>query len=71
MIKVWILTAVFNGGFAMTPIDTEAACRDALAALPIAIVESGECLSVEMIGRGSQYAPELAPLPVPKPGQSA
>ena len=73
MIEVFILTAkMMVGGFTMMPHSTEAACRDALAALPPSIVQSGECYPIEMIAHsGSRYAPELAPLPPRKPGQAA
>ena len=73
MIQVFILTAqMVVGGFTMMTLDSEAACLDALASLPPAVVKQGECYQIEMIAHsGSRYAPVMAPLPVPKPGMRA
>lgn len=72
MLKVWILAAMFNGDFAMTPFSDEAACRAAIDGLPVAIVTDAECYPVEMMKlSGSRLAPEMAPLPPRKPGQDA
>ncbi len=69
MTTLYILTAqLFVGGFTMMPMSTEAECLDALAGLPPAVVQSGECYPIEMIAHsGSRLAPEMAPLPPPKP----
>jgi len=69
MVTVFILTAQLANGFTMMPMVDETACNDALAALPPAIIESAECYPIEMIVRGSRYAPEMSPLPAPKPGR--
>ena len=71
MIKVYILTAQMVGGWAMMPMPTEAACLAALAVLHPAIVQSAECYPMEMMINGSRYAPEMSPLPRPKPGRRA
>ena len=71
MIKIFILTAQMVGGWAMMPMPTEAACLTALAVLHPSIVKSAECYPIEVIAAGSRYAPELAPLPAPKPGKRA
>ena len=72
MITVFILTAKMAAGFTMMPHSTEAACLAALASLPPAVVMSAECYPIEMIApSGSRLAPEMAPLPAPKPGQAA
>ncbi len=69
MITVFILTVQMVGGFSMMPFDSQDACRAAMARLPPAMAE---CFEIEMIAPGgSRLAPELAPLPPRKPGQSA
>ncbi len=64
---VYILTAHLLGGWAMMPLASEADCLAALAALPVAIAQDGECTRVEMLAPSSIYAPEMAPMPIAKP----
>ncbi len=73
MITVFILAAqMVGGGFSMLPYDSQDACRAAMAGLPPAIVAEAECFGIEMIAPGgSRLAPEKAPLPPRKLGQSA
>ncbi len=71
MIQVFILTAQLSGGFTMMPHATEALCYAAMDGLA-AVARSAECYSIEMLApSGSVYAPEMAPIPAPKPGRSA
>lgn len=70
MIKIFILSALFPGGFAMMPFDTPAACDAAMAAL-IVTASQAECTEIEGLAADSAYAPEMAPLPPPKPGAKA
>ena len=69
MVKVFILTAMFNGGFSMTPFSSAENCWAAVESLPIAIVDEANCTSIEMMVRGSTQSPEMAPMPFLKPGE--
>ena len=72
MIAIFVLVAQIAGGdIAMMPFGSPVACRAAMVGLSPAIVASAECVEIEMIAPASVYAPELAPLPVPKPGRVA
>ncbi len=72
MIKIFVLAVLLPGGFTILPMASDAACRAAMAGINTAIAISAECYQVEMIAPdGSQYAPETAPLPKPKPGDAA
>jgi hypothetical protein len=70
MITVFILTAHLSGGFTMMPFASETACNDAIDALPLAVIAEAECYQIEMIARGSRLAPEMAPVPIRKPGET-
>ncbi len=72
MIAIFVLIAqMVGGGFAMMPFSSLDACQAAVAGLPPALVAEAECVPIEVTPPGSVYAPELAPLPVPKSGQAA
>ena len=72
MIEVVVLVAQIVGGdIAMMPYESTAACEEAMVGLQPTIVANAQCVEIEMIAPDSVYAPETAPLPVPKPGQSA
>ena len=72
MIAVFVLVAQIVGGdIAMMPYGSTVACQAAMVGLQPAIVVGAQCVEVEMLAPASQYAPETAPLPVPKPGMSA
>ena len=72
MIEVFVLVAQIVGGdIAMMPYGSTVACQAAMAGLQPAIVAEAQCVQIEMIAPASAYAPETAPLPVPKPGMSA
>lgn len=65
---VYILTAQLIGGFTMMPLVSEGDCLAALAALPAEITQDGECHEIDMVIPSSIYAPEMAPMPIAKPG---
>jgi len=67
MIKVFILTAHLTGGFSMMPFDSEASCQAAMDLLPSTIVAEAECYPIEMLEPSNLFAPEMAPIPKPKP----
>jgi len=72
MILIFVLwTQMTGGGFAMMPFGSENACQAAMAGLPPVIVVQAQCVQIDILAPASQYAPEMAPLPVPKPGQAA
>ena len=72
MIKVFILTAQLSSGFTMMPLGSLDACQTAMAGLPLDIVANAECYPIEMMARSSSlYAPEMSPVPKPKPGRNA
>ena len=72
MIAIFVLVALIVGGeIEMMPFDSQDACQAAMAGLPPAIVAKAQCVGIEMLAPASVYAPELAPLPVPKPGVRA
>ena len=68
MIAVWILTAQINGGFAMVPMSSEAACVAAISGLS-QIVDAAECFeAVVLPPHPPGPAPEIAPIPPKRPG---
>ena len=72
MIAVFVLVAQIVGGdIAMMPFGSTVACEAAMVGLQTSIVAKARCVEIEMIEPASAYAPEVAPLPVPKPGMSA
>ena len=72
MIKVFMLTVQLSSGFTMMPLGSLDACQTAMDGLPLALVADAECYPIEMIVEsGSKYAPEMSPLPKPKPGRNA
>ena len=72
MIAVVVLVAQIAGGdIAMMPYGSTVACQAAMVGLQSAIVAKARCVEIEMIAPASVYAPEFAPLPVPKPGMRA
>ncbi len=74
MIAIFVLLAqMVGGGFAMMPYSSLDACRAAMDGLPPSLVAKAQCvpIEIEMPVPASQYASELAPLPVPKVGQAA
>ncbi len=72
MIAIFVLLAqMIGGGFAMMPYSSLDACRAAMDGLPPSLVAKAQCVPIEMPAPASQYAPKMAPLPVPKEGQAA
>ncbi len=72
MIAIFVLlTQMIGGGFAMMPYESLDACQAAMGGLPPSLVAEAQCVPIEMNAPASQYAPEMAPLPVPKAGQAA
>ncbi len=72
MIAVFVLVAQLAGGdIAMMPFGSTVACQAAMAGLQPVIAVEAQCVEIEMFAPSSVYAPEMAPLPVPKPGMRA
>jgi len=71
MIKVWMLVVIFGGGWSTTPYSTYAGCTTAASGLSPVVVSEAYCSQIEMLPASDSYAPEIAPLPTRKPGESA
>ncbi len=67
MITVWMLVAISQGGFSMTPIDTEINCLIAVSSVAITISEA-YCYEMEQIvPHEPGSAPEMAPIAPQRP----
>ncbi len=67
MITVFILTYLTAGGFGTAHMADAAACDRAMAGLEPQITWGAECTEIETFVVGSILAPEMAPMPKPKP----
>ncbi len=67
MITVVILTYLTIGGFGTAHMTDKAACDRAMAGLEPQITWGAECTEIETFVVGSILAPEMAPMPKPKP----
>jgi hypothetical protein len=67
MIPVAFLCAHLSGGWGCLPLSTMADCLDAKSHLPMAIVTEGVCEVIEVLAPANPHAPELSPLPKPRP----
>ncbi len=67
MIKFLILSYQVAGGFGTAHMADAAACERAMAGLEPQITWGAECTEIETFVVGSILAPEMAPMPKPKP----
>ncbi len=66
-ITVWILVTILEGGFSMTPIDTEINCLIAVTTVA-ATVSDSYCYEMEqLVPHPVGSAPEMAPIALQKP----
>ena len=66
MTKIFMLVAMFNGDWTMTPFTTEVACRQAIDGLTISIVTEADCFPMEM-AMAQKDTTGLAPMDSPRP----
>ncbi len=67
MIKIFILSYQVAGGFGAAHMADAEACDRAMDGLEPQITWDAECTEIETFVVGSILAPEMAPMPKPKP----